>query len=539
MARTPLLRAFQRLAAEHQAAEQLGIEPAELRGRQAAASYSRRELLKRAGVAGAAVAVAGPAFASRAGAATAPRIAIVGGGIAGLSAALTLADQGFASTIYEASTERVGGRMHSDRSGYWANGQVSEFCGELIDTGHKTIRALAKRFNLTTVDLPAAQPRGSSDTYYFLGADYPVDQADSDFQPVAAVLKSQLKAAGYPTTYASSTDAGKTLDHMSVYDWIETYVPGGHASRLGRLLDAAYNEEYGAETTDQASLNLIYLLAYQPTGKSFEIFGASDERFHIDGGNQQLPEAIAAYVGGQTIRQGWSMQSIKANADGTVTMTFATPGTTQTVTADHVILSLPFAVLRTLDYTKAGFDALKSTAITQLGAGRNSKLQLQFASRYWNAQGSTGDVYTDLGIQNAWDVTRGQNGATGILVNYSGGNVAGVYKPSTPYSNAGANSQVTTYAKAFLKKLELVFPGITTQWTGKATLSTPFRDPLLNCSYSYWKIGQYTQFSGYEGVAQGNIHFAGEHCSQDFQGYMEGGASEGVRAGNEILALLK
>ncbi|HEV7134716.1 MAG TPA: NAD(P)/FAD-dependent oxidoreductase [Gaiellaceae bacterium] len=538
MARTPLLRALQRLAAEHRAASELGIPPAELRGRRDDA-LSRRELLKRAGVAGAAVAVAGPAaFAQRAGAATAPRIAIVGGGIAGLSAALTLADGGYAATIYEASTERIGGRMHSDRSGYWANGQVSEFCGELIDTGHTTIRGLAKRFNLATVDLLAAQPRGSSDTYYFLGGDYPVAQADSDFQPVAAVLKSQLKAAGYPTTYASSTQAGRDLDHLTVYDWIERYVPGGHGSRLGRLLDAAYNEEYGAETTEQASLNLVYLLAYQPTGQSFEIFGASDERFHIAGGNERLPDAIAAYVGGQSIKLGWSMQSIRANSDGTVTMSFATPGKTQTVTADHVILSLPFAVLRNLDYAGAGFDARKVTAITQLGAGRNSKLQLQFASRYWNAQGSTGGVYTDIGIQNAWDVTRGQNGATGILNNYSGGNVAGGYAPSTPYSNAASSQQVTNYAKAFLKKIELVFPGISAQWNGKATLSTPFRDPLLNCSYSYWKTGQYTQFSGYEKVAQGRIHFAGEHCSQDFQGYMEGGASEGVRAANEILALV-
>ncbi|MCW2978155.1 MAG: hypothetical protein JWM06_3436 [Actinomycetia bacterium] len=539
MARTPLLRAFQRLAADHRTAEQLGIQPAELRGRREEASYSRRELLKRAGVAGGAVAVAGPAaFAPRANAATAPRIAIVGGGIAGLSAALTLADKGFASTVYEASTERVGGRMHSDRSGYFANGQVSEFCGELIDTGHAAIRGLAKRFNLPTVDLLAAEPRGSADTYYFLGGDYPLAQADSDFQPVAAILKSQLKAAGYPTTYASSTDTGRRLDQLSVYDWIEAYVPGGHTSRLGRLLDAAYNEEYGAETTDQASLNLIYLLAYQPTGQSFEVFGVSDERFHIDGGNERLPEAIANYLGRQSIKQGWRMQAIKANTDGTVTVSFGTPGKTQTVTADHVILSLPFAVLRTLDFTGAGFDARKSTAIAQLGAGRNSKLQLQFSSRYWNAQGSTGGVYTDLGIQNAWDVTRGQNGATGILVNYSGGNVAGGYAPPTPYSTAAGSAQVTTYAQAFLEKLETVFPGIMPTWNGKATLSTPFRDPLLNCSYSYWKPGQYTAFSGYEGVRQGSIHFAGEHCSQDFQGFMEGGATEGIRAAKEILAAL-
>lgn len=97
---------------------------------------------------------------------------------------------------------------------------------------------------------------------------------------------------------------------------------------------------------------------------------------------------------------------------------------------------------------------------------------------------------------------------------------------------------MTTYAKQLLKKLEIVFPGITKQWNGKASLSTPFLDPLLNCSYSYWRVGQYTAFSGYEGVAQGNIHFAGEHCSTNFQGYMEGGAEEGERAAKEIIAVV-
>jgi monoamine oxidase len=315
-------------------------------------------------------------------------------------------------------------------------------------------------------------------------------------------------------------------------------VPGGHGSPLGRLLDAAYAEEYGADTRDQASLNLLYLLGFQPSPKRFEVFGESDERFHIDGGNDRLPEAIADALPSDTVKLGWSMQSVRANTDGTVSMTFDTPGRTKTVTADQVILALPFAVLRNLDYSRAGFDARKRTAISQMGAGRNAKLQLQFANRYWNATGSTGGVYTDVGIQNTWDVTRAQNGATGILVDYSGGSVAGGFAPSTPYSNASTNPQVRAYARSFLAKLENVFPGISDRWTGKATLSTSFRDPLLNCSYAYWKVGQYTSFGGYEGVPQGNIHFAGEHCSQDFQGFMEGGASEGIRAAKEVLAAL-
>ena len=544
MARTPLLRAFQRLAEEHRTAERLGIPPAELRGRRQESAYTRGDFLKRVGVTGAAAATVGPlAFAQRAGAnssPTAPRIAIVGGGIAGLSAALKLADKGVASTVYEASMERVGGRMHSDTSGYWANGQVSEFCGELIDSGHTTIRSLARRFGLRLDNLLAAQPRGTGDTYFFLGSYYSLDQADADFAAFNPTVQAQADAAGYPTTWDSSTPTGRMLDHMSVYDWIEAYVPGGHHSPMGRLLDAAYAEEYGADTTGQASLNLLYLLAFQPQPTGFEIFGVSDEKFHIAGGNQQLPEAIAAQL--DNVQLGWSLQSVRTKTDGTVALTFATDGRTRTVTADHAILALPFAVLRNLDYSDAGFDARKTTAITQLGAGRNAKLQLQFASRYWNTRGpwgkSTGGVYTDVGIQNAWDVTRAQSGTTGILNDYSGGSIAGGYTPTTPYSNADANPQVTAYARGFLRKLELVFPGITPQWTGKATLSTPFRDPLLNCSYSYWKPGQYTSFSGYEGVPQGNIHFAGEHCSQDFQGFMEGGASEGIRAAKEILAAI-
>src|SRR5262245_54591685 len=113
MPRTPLLRALRRLADEHRAAGRRGIPVAELRGE---AGYSRGDLLKRGAFAGAGL-VAGSSFlAERASSATAPRIAIVGGGIAGLNAALTLADKGWPSTIYEAGT-RVGGRMHSNTSG--------------------------------------------------------------------------------------------------------------------------------------------------------------------------------------------------------------------------------------------------------------------------------------------------------------------------------------------------------------------------------------------------------------------------------------
>ena len=544
MARTPLLRALQRLAREHGDADRLGISVEELREREAA--YSRSEFLKRSGAVGAAIAIGGPAaLAETAHAASGAQIAIVGGGIAGLTAALTLQDKGVASTVYEAHPTRVGGRMHSDFTefpGYWANRQGAELCGELIDSGHKTILSLAQRFRLATVNLTGSEPNGSDDTYYFFGSYYPKEQADKDFQPVHQALQRDVSAASYPTTYFVHTDAGVALDRMSVYEWIESRVPGGHRSPFGQVLDVAYNIEYGAETTDQSALNLVYLLGYKAVPGNYMVFGASNERYHIVGGNTLLPIAIRDALAPGTVKMAWRMTSIKRNADGTSGIAFDTPSGVQSVTADHVVLALPFAVLRTLDYRGANFEPLKKTAIQQLGAGRNSKLQLQFRSRLWNTEGpwglSNGATYSDTGYQNTWDVSRAQPGATGILVDYTGGNIAGALSTGTPYATV-ANSKVVTLAQRFLKQLEPVFPGITRQWNGRATLSTPMLDPNLNCSYSYWKVGQYAGFSGWEGLRHGNIHFAGEHCSQDFQGYMEGGASTGVAAASEILADLK
>src|SRR5438552_326574 len=429
MARTPLMRALQRLSDEHSRAQALGMDVSEFRARTTEAAYSRRELLRRGGAAGAAVALAGSlALARPARAASASRIAIVGCGIAGLSAALTLRNKGVYADLYE-SSNRVGGRMHSDwtefGTGFWANGQQAELCGELIDSNHKTILQLAQRFGLATVDLLGAQPNGTEDTYDVFGAPYPKDQADQDFQPVHNTLQGQVQATSYPTLYNLSTAAGKFFDNMTVYDWIENYVLGGHDSQFGTLLNNAYNEEYGAETTDQAALNLIYLLGYNTKPGNFSIYGKSDERYHIVGGNTLLPQAIASALPSESIRLNNRMMSIKTNSDGTSTMTFDTgsaPSTT--VTADEVILCMSFSVLRTLDYRRAGFDKLKQTAITQLGPGINAKLNVQFNSRTWNRDGSTGSIYTDQPVQSGWDVTRGQPGATGIFVAYPRANVA-------------------------------------------------------------------------------------------------------------------
>jgi monoamine oxidase len=449
------------------------------------------------------------------------RVVIVGGGLAGLTCAYRLRQEGIAADLYEASA-RPGGRCWTLR-GAFDEGQTVERGGELIDQGHTAIRQLCQELRLDLDNMLMAEPSGSTPFYYFGDAPYYYRDAVNDLKSISKKLHSDLSAAGYPTTYLRSTQRGRELDAMSIIDWLNETVPGGGAaSRLGRLLDVAYNIEYGEECSQQSALNLIYLLGYSGPGQ-LRIFGPSNEKYHVRGGNDQIGTRLAAAVSG-SIRYGHVLAAIARNSDGSYLLTFRNGNRTEKVPADRVVLALPFSILRTLDYSQAGFRPLKVKAIREQGMGANAKLHLQFRTRHWNALGNTGDTLSDRGYQDTWEVTRGQAGSGGILVNYTGGNVA--------RAAAGTSSQTV------LSRIEPVLPGLTAQWNGKSQLEYWPGYALTRGSYSFWKVGQYTAFAGVEGEVEGNCHFCGEHTSLDSQGYLNGAVETGERAAGEVAQAL-
>ncbi len=514
MARTPMLDSLQRLSAE------IAREHQEEGNRRL---LTRRQLLKTSATIG--VGVAALSVSGAAGAAAAPRIVVVGAGLAGLTAAYSLRKAGYSATVYEA-TDRLGGRCWTDRSS-WADGQTTEHGGELIDQNHTQIRSLAHELGLDLVNLLAAEPNGTGDRYYFDGTVYPYAQAKSDLQAIYQQLHSDASAASFPTLYNSFTARGLELDHMSIRDWINAYVPGGSGSTLGQLLDVAYTIEYGADASVQSSLNLIYLLAYQGAG-NIRIFGKSNEKYHVVGGNDQIVSRLAAALRGQ-IRTGVALTALADRGDGTWSVTVTAGKKTSTVIADQVILALPFSLLRSVDLSRANLPTRKLNAINQLSMGTNSKLHLQFSRRHWYQFDCNGATYADTGYQNTWEVSRGQTGASGILVDYTGGAIGNGFGPSkTP----------AQYGQAFLGQLEPVLPGITPLWNGRVTLDYWAGNPWTRGSYSYWTVGQYTTIAGVEREAVGTCHFAGEHTSIDFQGYLNGAVETGQRAAAEVIAAL-
>src|SRR3954468_20722982 len=340
MARTPLMSKVQLAAAE------------------AAAGTTRREALTRAGAAAAGLMLARP-WLPLAQAATAPRIVVVGGGLAGLTAAYRLKQAGYAAQLFEAS-DRAGGRCWTIR-GAFADGQIAEHGGELIDTGHIEMKQLVQELGLDLDNLAQAEQQGTETFAFFDGAPYSYTDATNDLKAIWQQIHSDVSAASYPTQWNLNTQRGRELDAMSIIDWIKAYVPGGTSSKLGQLLDVAYNIEYGGECSVQSSLNMLYLLGYSGQGQ-LRIFGPSNEKYHVRGGNDQIPAGLAARLSGQ-ITMGSSLVALKPGAAAdTWTGTLRQGSSTTDVTADHVVLALPFSILRSaVDLKRAGFPTRKTT----------------------------------------------------------------------------------------------------------------------------------------------------------------------------------
>jgi monoamine oxidase len=524
VARTPLGRMLEEAAAAARESWERGVDVDAVLEEREQRRTTRRELLRDAGAVGAAAlgATAFGRFVPAARAATAPRIVVVGAGLAGLSAAYRLKQAGYVAAIHEAA-DRAGGRCWTLR-GAFVEGQIGEHGGELIDQGHASIRQLAQHLGLRLDNLLQAERNGSEPNYYFDGSHYPLLDATRDLRDVWPKLHSDASAASYPTLFDNFTERGYQLDRMSIVDWINESVPGGIGSRLGQLLDVAYNIEYGAESNVQSSLNLIYLLAYQGPG-NLRIFGKSNEKYHVTGGNDRIVAGLLDSVGDQ-ITYGSELVAVRRNSDATYTLTFRQGASTKTVPADRVVFALPFSILRSsVSLSRSGFSDLKRTAIAQQGMGTNSKLHVQFRSRHWESLGSNGETFADTGYQNTWEVTRAQSGRSGILVDYTGGNIGASFGSGTPQERA----------QQFLAQIEPVLPGISARWNGRATVDFWLAYPWTLGSYSYWKVGQYTQFAGIEGRPEGNAFFCGEHTSIDFQGYLNGAVDTGARAAEEVI----
>jgi monoamine oxidase len=446
------------------------------------------------------------------------RIAIVGGGMAGLNTAYKLQKAGLRASIYEGA-DRTGGRIFTATS-LLGDGLTTELGGEFIDSTHEEMLALMDEFKLERLD---TQEVGTlkPETYFVNGRHYTQAQAARAFVPLARQILEDFDSMGEVVNYETE-GGGSAFDKMSIAQYFDKI---GATGWMRELLDVAYVTEYGLDSPEQSSLNFIFLIG---TGdlkdtSSLVLLGESDERYKIRGGNQRVVDELAKRLDSQIERR-HRLEAIRGKGSA-YTLTFQTGNGARDVDADIVVLAIPFTMLREVKMD-VELPALKKRAIAELGYGNNAKVLVGFHSRPWQTLGYTGATYSDEPFQLAWDNSFLQTPAAGGLTLYSGGKLA---------LEAGKGSAEEA-ATRLMRGIERAYPGATKDRNGKVSR---FHWPTFawtKAAYSCYKPGQWTTIAGAEGLPVDNLFFAGEHCSYDFQGYMNGAAQSGADTAKLVMA---
>jgi monoamine oxidase len=448
-----------------------------------------------------------------------PRIAIVGGGLAGLNCAYYLKKEGIPATIYEAGG-RLGGRIRTEHDLVGA-GLASELGGEFVDSNHSDLLHLALEFGIGLIDRESlAERENRNAAYFFEGRHRTEEEVIREVRPLLGQVAADRRKAGSIIDFENAVRAAP-FDRLSIREYLDRI---GAEGWIRRYLEVAYTAEFGLDPGDQSALNLITLLSTSVSGNRFDIYGDSDERYLIEGGSQRITDSLAARLEGQT-QLHHRLVRIQENGSG-FRLAFEGPsGMAAEETVDIAVVCIPFSVLRhvALDLP---LPPHKKKAIDELGYGTNARLVAGLARRLRDGRGRGGEMYSDEPFQQAWESVP-QPGTRESAINFVLAGRGGIELGSgTP------QDQLTRLMEGFEKG----WSGTRAALNGRVARAHWPTDPLALGSYPCYKPGQWTTLGGTEGRPVGNLLFAGDHCDLEFQGYMNGAAYTGRLAAKDILS---
>lgn len=447
-----------------------------------------------------------------------PTIAIIGGGIAGLTASYYLSSMGIEHTVYEASG-RVGGRVLTVEDAVIKGSHV-DFGAEFIDSIHEDLLTLAKQLNVELVDLH--EDKLTSKAYFFEGKMLSERDIVEALQPFAEKLTADINRIPEDLHF-SKADQFSDLDLHTVTSYLQSL---GMQGWLLRFFEMAMEGEYAMNANKQSAINLLVMLSAPfQYDEHYHLLGSYHEVFKFKGGSQKFIDALSKKTEKQ-VKLGYRLRKI-TKIDGTYALTFESSGEEKKITADYVVLALPFTVLRDIE-RDFSFTERKEKWIAEAGFGNAIKVAMGFNKRVWREAGYQGYTFTDVNSTVFWDSSQMVPVEEGSLTFAGGGNSA---------EELAAKSYDDITAK-WLTGADTIFKGLTDSYNGKISKFPWSVNPYSKGSYTCYKAGQWSEFAGVEAEPFENIFFAGEHCSVAHQGFMNGAAETGKKAAEEIIKRL-
>jgi monoamine oxidase len=529
----------------------------------AEARVTRRSLIGGAGAGAALVALPDLARPGSARARDVPHsadVVVIGGGLAGLTAARTIARAGRSVVVLEAR-ERVGGRTlnhHLGPQGF--PGRVIEVGGQWVGPlpgepatatvptqalywPQSHVYKLAKTLGIGTyktyntgeyIDYSSVNGR----TRYSSSTRIPTDPGTANAGLAISKLNQMARQINREAPYRSPN--AEQWDSQTFESWMQqNLTPPGRSptSPEYSLISLAVEAVFAAEPRDLSLLHVLFYIASAGTLDNLvdTANGAQDSRFI--GGSQRISIELARHlkarvvVGAPVRRLVHRHGRVLAEGDGF------------SISAERAIVAIPPTLAGRIVYEPTlaavtGDGGLRDQLTQRVPQGTTIKVQCVYKHPFWRESGLAGQATSDTGpVKITFDNTPHPDPHTpraspGVLIGFIEGEDGrrwGTHSRAERFRGV-----VDSFARYFGKQARHVHGGI----KGYVEMLWAQEEFTGGCYGGFFPTGVWRSFGEALRAPAGRIHWAGTETATMWNGYMDGAVRSGERAAVEVLSEL-
>ena len=448
-------------------------------------------------------------------------VAIVGAGLAGLTAARELVRKHRSVVVLEAR-ERVGGRVLNHRIG---GGEIVEAGATFIGPTQDRIADLARAMRVRTYK---TYNEGSNVQYYGGKRSlYPATGLPNDpeiLRDLPAILRLDALSRQVPVDAPWRAPSATEWDSQTFDTWIQANLTtaNGKAS-----LVTASRSLWGAEPRDVSLLFALFYIAAagneRNPGSLIRLIstagGGQETRFV--GGSQLIPRRLARRLGRRVVLDSPVRRITRRRGHVLV------ESDRLVVEARRVIVAIPPTLTAEIEY-RPKLSARRAQLNQRYPMGWTMKCDAIYRTPFWRAHGLSGQAISDTGpAVSTFDLSP-PDGWPGVMLGFVVGHEARRWAPQPLAERRRA--VLANFATYFGEQALHPKDYIESDWTKELW--------TRGCPVGFTAPGVLLEYGPFIRRPIGRIHWAGTETATYWNGYMDGAVRSGERAAREVLAKL-